>query len=119
MELLLKAGADPALASNDMAEGATCLSVAASQGKPGLLRLLLDSDKLGAAVNRPEAQQGFTPLMLAARRGSKDCVELLLAAGADPSAVNAAGRSALDVATVNKRVAVAEVLQQAQQQRKV
>ena len=94
-----------------MADGATCLALAASMGKPALLRLLLGSAKLGDAVNRPEEEQGFTPLMLAARRGSRECVELLLAAGADPAITNVQGKTALDIALVNKRAAVAELLQ--------
>lgn len=109
----MAAGANPNLANNDMAEGATCLTLAAGMGRPKLLRLLLSSSKLDSgAVNAAEAEQGFTPLMLAARRGSAECVELLLKAGADAAAVNRQGKTALDIAQVNKRAAVVEALQQ-------
>lgn len=112
MELLLQAGADPSLANNDMGEGATCLTSVAAMGRPALLRLLLASPKLSAgAVNQAEAESSFTPLMLAARRGSRECCELLLAAGADKAAVNAAGKTALDIAQTNTRAAVVELLQ--------
>lgn len=113
MELLLQAGASPTATNNDMAEGATCLTLAAGMGRPGILRLLLGSGALGAAVNQAEAEQGFTPLMLAARRGNAECVQLLLAAGADAAAVNHSGKTALQIAEVNKRAAAVELLQAA------
>lgn len=107
----MHAGADPNLANSDMAEGSSCVSLVAGMGRPGLLRLVLGSSKLGpGAVNGAEAEQGFTPLMLAARRGNAECVQLLLAAGADAAAVNKQGKAALDIARVNKRAAVAEAL---------
>lgn len=53
---------------------------------------------------------GWTPLMLAARRGSTDCVCLLLDAGADAAARNAQGKTAADIATVNKREGVVALL---------
>ena len=108
----MQAGADPNLANSDMAEGATCITLIAGMGRPGLLRLLLGSSKLaGGAVNAAEAEQGFTPLMLAARRGNAECVQLLLDAGADPAPTNQQGKSALEIAQVNKRAAVVEALQ--------
>ncbi|PRW59698.1 ankyrin repeat and kinase domain-containing 1 [Chlorella sorokiniana] len=111
-ELLIDGGADPNLASSDMAEGATCLTLAASLGRPKMLRLLLGSRKLASsAVNAAEADQGFTPLMLAARKGNAECVQMLLDAGADPAAVNHAGKTAHDIAQVNKKEAAIEVLQ--------
>ena len=48
--------------------------------------------------------------MLAARRGSTDCVCLLLDAGADAAARNAQGKTAADIATVNKREGVVALL---------
>lgn len=107
--LLLQAGADPNLA---MAEGSTCVSLVAGMGRPRLLRLVLGSSKLApSAVSAAEAEQGFTPLMLAARRGNAECVQLLLDAGADAAAVNKQGKTALDIAQLNKRAAVVEALQ--------
>lgn len=111
VELLLQAGADPTLSSGAMAPGATCLSVVAAQGKARLLRLLLQGGRMAAAVSQAEEEQGFTPLMLAARRGSKECVQLLLEAGADQQARTTGGKTAQDLAAVNKRAAVLELLQ--------
>lgn len=53
-----------------------------------------------------------TPLHLAVRRGSLPCVELLLKHGADVNA-RANGKTPLDLAAVNKREKIAEVLRAA------
>lgn len=112
MELLLAAGANPTLVNHDMGEGSTPLHAAAAGGQASILRLLLATSKLGSAVHQP-AEHGFTPLHLAARRGSKECVQLLLDAGADAHCKSQAGKTALDLAVLNKRVAVVAVLEQA------
>jgi ankyrin repeat protein len=110
LELLLKAGANPALTNSDMGEASTPLHTAASMGSPGMLRLLLASGKLAGAVSAP-GEQGWTPLHLAARRGNSECVALLLEHGAARGAVTAQGKTALDIAKVNKRAAVAALLE--------
>ncbi|KAL4458684.1 hypothetical protein ABPG75_013549 [Micractinium tetrahymenae] len=112
LALLLRAGASPVLFSNDMGEDSTPLHAAAAAGRPGILRALLDAwpaERLPAAVNQP-GENGWTPLMLSARRGSADCVRLLLERGADPAEKNGHGRTAADIAAVNKRQAVVTVL---------
>lgn len=112
VRLLLQAGANPTLSNNDMGEDSTPLHAAAAAGRPGILQALLDAwpaGQLSAAVNQP-GENGWTPLMLAARRGSADCVRLLLEQGADVAAKNAQGRTAADIAAVNKRQAVTLVL---------
>ena len=114
MELLLQAGANPALSSNDMGEGSTLLHTAASMGSPGTLRLLLACGKLAGVVSAP-GEQGWTPLHLAARRGNSGCVALLLEHGAARGAVNAQGKTALDIARVNKRAAVVALLEAPEQ----
>jgi uncharacterized protein len=56
--------------------------------------------KLVAATGDPNAlqKQGYTPLMIAAGNGFVEAVDVLLAAGADRSVKQAAGKSAADLA---------------------
>ena len=114
-EVLLQAGANPTLANNDMGEGSTPLHAAAAAGQARLVRLLLATGKLAAVVNQP-GEGGFTPLHLAARRGNADCVAALLEHGAAADALSAQGKTPLDIALVNKRQAVVELLQKHQHQ---
>jgi hypothetical protein len=79
---------------------------AASGPEPKALALLLDK---GAPVNA-RSPNGSTPLMMAARYGSEQSVDLLLARGADPSAVNDRQLSAADFARQGGREALAERL---------
>jgi len=66
----------------------------------------------GAAldVDSP-GQGGWTALALAARSGYKAAAKALLEGGADPTAVMANGKSALDIARVNKKVGVVALLE--------
>jgi ankyrin repeat protein len=79
---------------------------AASGPEPKALALLLDK---GAPVNA-RSPNGSTPLMMAARYGSEQSVDLLLARGADPSALNDRQLSAADFARQGGREALAERL---------
>lgn len=63
-------------------------------GNVTAVRTLLE---LGAAAD-PADSDGETPLLLAARRGELACIEVLLAAGADPARVSGAGESPIDAA---------------------
>jgi len=56
------------------------------------------------------AGAGWLPLHLAARRGSVKIVEMLLEAGADPTAVDENGRTARTLAEVNKRAECVDIL---------
>lgn len=68
--------------------GATPLHLAALEGHPDAVRVLLDE---GSSPNATEAH-GFTPLHFAALRGHADVASLLLTAGADPNLPAADGR---------------------------
>ena len=73
--LLLSAGADATLANR---HGLTPLTIAATNGSPGMMRLLIDA---GADPNAVDAANE-TMLMVAARVGVVDSVKLLLQRGA-------------------------------------
>lgn len=90
--------------------GATPLHVAARQGRPECVHLLLES---GAIVSAPTGSYGFpgsTALHLAARGGSLDCVRELLAWGADRVHRDSAGRIAYSVAMKRGHGACAALL---------
>ncbi|KAF7034041.1 hypothetical protein CFC21_045100 [Triticum aestivum] len=90
--------------------GATPLHVAARQGRPECVHLLLES---GAIVSAPTGSYGFpgsTALHLAARGGSLECVRELLAWGADRVHRDSAGRIAYSVAMKRGHGACAALL---------
>jgi hypothetical protein len=72
--------------------GRTTLHLAAQNGNPAMVRLLINHK---ADVNVRSRIRPETPLTLAAQGGHTDVVERLLAAGADPDAVDHFGRTAL------------------------
>jgi hypothetical protein len=86
--------------------GWTPLHYAASKGHLGAAQLLLEHQ---AMVNAP-APDGTTPLMMAAYAGSREVVQLLLRAGADPTPRNLKGQSAADWALMAKAGGLAEEL---------
>ncbi len=73
---------------------------AISKGDIAALRLLL---AMKASVNY--SLHGTTPLHLAAEKGYSNIIELLLEHGADPHAVNAEGKTPLEVALTKKKFA--------------
>ena len=86
----------------------------AAEHAPAIVRLLLDR---GAQVNSRNVMngdlQGVTPLIMCAlqRDDCAECAQLLLAAGADASARDARGKTALDHALERGHQRVAEVVQ--------
>jgi ankyrin repeat protein len=86
--------------------GWTPLHYAASSPSAAPVRLLLDQ---GATVDA-RAPNGNTPLMLAARYGHEDSVNLLLERGADRSLRNERKLDAADYARLDGREAVAQRL---------
>ena len=67
------------------------------------------SPAAGLDVDSP-GQGGWTALALAARSGYTAAAKALLEGGADPTAVMANGKSALDIARVNKKAGVVALL---------
>jgi ankyrin repeat protein len=103
--LLLEAGADPRLASEN-AMRVTPLHAAVSRGSAAIVTRLLAA---GAAVDARQ-QGGFTALHAAAKAGREDLVRALLAAGADRQARTGDGRSPADLARLGGHVALASLL---------
>lgn len=75
-------------------EGWTPLHYAATRGHRDMMRFLLENE----AYIDAEAPNGNTPLMMATRYAQPLAVKLLLEEGADPTLVNHAHESALDMA---------------------
>ena len=107
-ELLLQHGADPALGCNEFGMDNGCIHAAVLSSDAEALTLLLRHGAQHSAVGK----SGFTPLTLAARSGAMGCIVPLLAAGADPDSAAPMGKSARDVATVNKRTKVLDAFNQ-------
>lgn len=85
------------------------LHYAASAGSPEhvtIIRMLLDK----YAYIDAASPNGTTPLMMAARYGSDDAVQLLLNEGADPTLRNQLGLSASDFASQAARPQLAEMI---------
>ena len=92
-EVLLQAGADPN--SPDSLHGNSPLMWAAAEGRIEVARLLLEH---GVDVNRKSPPYGDTPLHVAVGHHRIQIVPLLVRYGVDVNAVNALGRTALDMA---------------------
>jgi ankyrin repeat protein len=101
--LLLKAGA-PKEARD--ASGWKAVHFAARQGNGGALVSLIASR---ARVN-DQTSAGLSPLLVAATSGRSECVKILLANLADPTAKDDEGRSAVDIARVHDHERVLAVL---------
>jgi ankyrin repeat protein len=85
VQALLDAGAKPELLDSD---GATLLHAAAYEGNSETLKLLLG---IRLPVGAKSRASGTTPLHYAVCANSSECVQMLLAAGADPNAMDNQG----------------------------
>lgn len=105
--LLLEAGANPNLASQNAMRVTPLHSAVAARQLAISEELLLR----GADVNAAQADD-FTPLHEAAQNGQLAMIELLLAHGADRTARKSDGQTPLDVAEAHGQTAAAELLRQ-------
>ncbi|KAJ0638075.1 putative ankyrin repeat-containing domain-containing protein [Helianthus annuus] len=85
-------------AHGDALDGCTLLHLACETADVGMIELLL---QYGAAIN-VTSSRGHTPLHHCILRGKAACAKLLLSRGADPQAVNGAGKTAMEVAVESK-----------------
>jgi ankyrin repeat protein len=119
LQQLLAAGADPAAAVNS---GATGVHFAAQLGRHLALQVLLEAMAPGPRSSALETEvRGCTPLVFAVEGGHTSCVEVLLAAGADPDRLYGAeavtpsgwilaGASPLHRAVERERIALVPML---------
>jgi ankyrin repeat protein len=98
-----------ALAARSRQEVNRGLLVAALTGHQEIAKILLDN---GAEVDT-RADDGRTPLMLAAGKGDNDLVAFLLKAGADPTLIDQSGVAAGSLARAKGHKEVADRLQHA------
>ena len=106
LKLLLDAGGDMRLGNKDVGMENTALHQATMKAAVMIIDLLC---KRGAEVDAV-GRDGWTPLCLAARSGSVPACKVLLAAGAKPDAPMENGKTALDIAEINKKPAVLKLL---------
>lgn len=114
VEALLEAGADVE-ADEIGLYGGKPLHWAAEHA-PRIVKLLLDRGARVDSRNKmPGDLEGCTPLIMCARQHNDcaECAELLLAAGADPQAVDGEGKNALDRAAAGGHAKVEAVLRSA------
>jgi E3 ubiquitin-protein ligase XBAT32/33 len=90
--------------------GATPLHLAARQGRPGCVQVLLENGAIVSALTGSYGFPGSTSLHLAARSGSLDCIRKLLAWGADRLQRDSAGRIPYVVALKRNHGACAALL---------
>lgn len=77
----------------------SALFVATTTNNAALMKLILKKQK--SLLNTPD-NEGTTPLMEAAKYGTKETIEVLLKAGAKKDLKNKQGQTALDIAQENK-----------------
>ncbi|KAF6981957.1 hypothetical protein CFC21_000401 [Triticum aestivum] len=90
--------------------GATPLHLAARQGRPGCVQVLLENGAIVSALTGSYGFLGSTSLHLAARSGDLDCIRKLLAWGADRLQRDSAGRIPYVVAQKRNHGACAALL---------
>ena len=97
------------IAKEEEYDRATPAIVAAQNNSAGCLRILLEEADL--ELDRAD-RWGVTPLQHAARHGHVECIEILLAAGADPSKQSADGSTALHMAVAQDQIQCVRALLQ-------
>ena len=96
-------------------EGWTPLHYASTKGQVGMVKLLLTNGALPNDIS-PE---GNTALFMAVQTDSLETVQLLINAGADPTASNLKAQDSIDMARLKGKDALARALEKVAQERKL
>ncbi len=96
-------------------EGWTPLHYASTKGQATMVNLLLASGALPNEIS-PE---GNTALFMAVQTDSLETVQLLISAGADPTASNLKAQDSIDMARLKGKDALARALEKVAQERKL
>ena len=117
VETLLKAGANPNVGGKAVGTGNGVLHHAVKETKGGggddSERTLSVLSLVARKVDDVDAKgaQGWTALGLAVRSGKTDAARVLLGLGADPNATMGNGKTPADIARVNNRTAILELIE--------
>ena len=90
-------------------EGSTPLLIACNGGHEAIVTLLLDHNACLTDTSIEGGLAGFTPLMLAAKKGNMTIVKQLLHAGADPNVLNY-NMNAREIAQKHNHHAIADLI---------
>jgi ankyrin repeat protein len=90
--------------------GTTALSISALSGYADIMKLLIAA---GANLDMQKIEDGWTPLMGTLTFNQVETAQTLLEAGADPNIRNNDGKTALDLALADGKMAIAQLLRQA------
>jgi ankyrin repeat protein len=114
VELLLSKGASLRVGGKFVGTGNTTLHYAVRLGDPQMVARILARAKDANLDVDAHGSGGWSPLGLAVRVGNTPVVDALLAAGARGDAVMGTGKSPLDIARVNNKLAIIETIEKNQ-----
>lgn len=114
VDLLLSKGASLRVGGKFIGTGNTVLHYAVRLGNPQMVARVLARAKDANLDVDAHGSGGWSPLGLAVRVGNAPVVDALLAAGARGDAIMGTGKSPLDIARVNNKLAIIETIEKNQ-----
>lgn len=106
--MLIANKAELSIGGKAIGTGNTALHYAVQQGNPEMVKLICDTDVIDVDG---QGAGGWTPLGLAVRVNNTAVVDVLLAKGAWAEQKMKTGKSPLDIARINNRVAIIEAIE--------
>ena len=108
VQVLIANKAELSIGGKAIGTGNTALHYAVQQGNPEMVKLICDTDVIDVDG---QGADGWTPLGLAVRVNNTAVVDVLLAKGAWAEQKMKTGKSPLDIARINNRVAIIEAIE--------